>query len=155
MLTKPLEARSLGVKDTGTLVEGGTLRGSLSHGLLGVRNLVGLLCPALRPQPFPLVQKPTGEGAGTGAPSPFLSVPLKRRRAQSHHGLAEESVLEEEAGPRQRQSGCLWETALPSNCLELSKRVRAKLEGPWAAGPESGYCKFLSRDRLATSCWVR
>lgn len=72
MLTKPLAARSLGVKDVGTLVDGGTLRGSFSHGLLGVRNLAGPLCPALRLQPFQLVQKPTGEGAGTGAPSSFL-----------------------------------------------------------------------------------
>lgn len=85
-------ARNLGVKDPGTLVEGGVLRGFFSHGLLGVRNLVGPLCPALRLQPFQLVQKPTGERAGTGAPSPFLV---------SHSGLAEKESVLEKVRPRQ------------------------------------------------------
>lgn len=71
MLTKQLDARSLGIEDTGTLVVGGTLRGFFSHGLPGVGNLAGPFCPALRLQPFQLVQKPTGEGAGRELPPPF------------------------------------------------------------------------------------
>lgn len=80
MLTKQLDARSLGIEDTGTLVVGGTVRGFFSHGLPGlpgVGNLAGPFCPALRLHAAlpigPKADRGGGRQAGRQrAPTPFL-----------------------------------------------------------------------------------